>query len=52
MKVRFDFQGGRRTGKVVKHNTVTLWVDLVLGCNTHIYIKRHIIKHNVVFLDI
>ena len=47
MHAYFDFNDHRRRGVVVKVNNKTLWVRLVLGCNTHLLIKRHIDKHNI-----
>lgn len=45
-KVFTDFAGGRRLGYIVKRNTHTVWVKIMMGAKSSITIKRHIIKHN------
>jgi hypothetical protein len=46
---RFDLSNHRRLGTIVKHNAKTVWVSIVFGANTRKVIKRHIVKHNVIF---
>lgn len=45
---RFDIDGHRRVGHIVKANSKTVWVSVVFGCRTRKIIKRHKVKHNVV----
>lgn len=51
MKAYFDTGAGRRLGKVVKDNARTIWVKMMIGAKTNVTIKRHIIKHDVIFRD-
>jgi hypothetical protein len=47
LKVFVDLAGTRRLAKPVKWNTHTCWVQVMMGCNTPLVIKRHIRKNNV-----
>ena len=42
-----DLSNKRRLGRVIKTNTNTVWVRIMIGAKHNITIKRHIIKHNV-----
>jgi len=48
MNVFVDLGKTRRLGKIVKVNTYSTWVKVMMGAKTSITIKRHNIKHNVV----
>lgn len=48
-KVWVDFHGGRRLGKIVRPvNPKSLWVVIMLGAESRVILKRHLVKHNVV----
>jgi hypothetical protein len=48
-KVFCNFGGTRRLGRVVKFNTLTTVVKIMLGATIAVTIKRHNIKHNVIY---
>ena len=52
LSVFVDLGKTRSIAKIVKLNDYTVWVDIVIGCSTHIIIKRHIKKHHCFFFTL
>jgi hypothetical protein len=42
-----DLGDTRRLARIVRANSLTLWVKIMIGAKTSISIKRHKIKHHV-----
>ena len=47
VKCFVDLGGKRRLGAIIRSNTHTLWVRIMLGAKSKLIVKRHKVKHHV-----